>query len=564
MVCCLVAETASKPGALAEIARACSPRVESHGERAVVFDASGLTRVIGTSRQIASEVAALAVEQGLMVRIALAPSVVAAWLMAHAQIGQTVVEPARMAAMLGELPLSVLGTLPARTPPNRQLTKSPIHQIHNGALLALERWGLRTLAQVAKLPRNDVHARLGEEGVLFHMAACGEDAFPLVPAGTAAEFLERMVLEWPIEGLEPLSFVLARLLDALSVSLERADRGAVTVTTRLKLVNRTMHERTLNLPAPMRDSKVLRTLIVLDLESNPPHAGIDEVTIEVGVVPGRIVQGSLLDRALPSPEQLATLTARLAALAGEARVGAPLLQDTHDDRHVALKPFTVSEGSARSGGASGGKAKTRAKPTAAGISRAAIGRPMNHSPSSIEPPTSEPEDPRTTQGEAGPSGPARRSGVGHRGPLKTEPDGDRGSGGTKSPGETKTRPKQTAAGISRAAIGRPMNHSPSSIEPPTSKRDHPRTVLRRFRLPVPARVIVERGGPVRLVPSSSAIPSGNIVNRAGPWRTSGRWWSYDKTKWDRDEWDVELANGGCYRLARIRETGQWEIEGEMD
>jgi protein ImuB len=505
VICCLVSEGASKPGALVEIARACSPRVESHGERVVVFDASGLTRVIGTSRQIASEVAALAVEQGLMVRIALAPSVVAAWLMAHAQIGQTVVEPSRMVAMLGELPLSVLATLPVRTPPNRQLTKS-IRPIHNGALLALERWGLRTLAQVAKLPRNDLHARLGEEGVLFHMAACGEDAFPLVPAGAAAEFLERMVLEWPIEGLEPLSFVLARLLDALSVSLERADRGAVTVTTRLKLVNRMVHERTLNLPAPMRDSKVLRTLIVLDLESNPPHAGIDEVTIEIGVVPGRIVQGSLLDRALPSPEQLATLTARLAALAGEARVGAPLLQDTHDDRHVALKPFTVSEGRARSDGGArrdsgakgGGTAKARAKP-AAGV-------------------------------------------------------------------------KQTAGGISPTATGRPMNYSPSSIEPPTPKRDNPRplepsnprTVLRRFRLPVPARVIVERGGPVRLVPSSSAIPSGNIVNRAGPWRTSGRWWSYDKTKWDRDEWDVELANGGCYRLARIRETGQWEIEGEMD
>ena len=277
MVCCLVAETVSKPGALAEIARACSPRVESHGERVVVFDASGLTRVIGTSRQIASEVAALVVEQGLMVRIALAPSAVAAWLMAHAQIGQTVVEPARMAAMLGELPLSVLATLPGR---NHQLTKSPTHQMRGqaraSALNAFERWGLRTLAQVAKLPRNDVHARLGEEGVLLHMAACGEDASPLVPAGAAAEFLERIVLEWPIEGLEPLSFVLARLLDALSVSLERADRGAVTVTTRLKLVNRTMHERTLNLPAPMRDSKVLRTLIVLDLESNPPAAGIDE------------------------------------------------------------------------------------------------------------------------------------------------------------------------------------------------------------------------------------------------------------------------------------------------
>src|SRR5262245_38788894 len=111
VICCLVADDTPKAGALAEIARACSPRIESHGERVVVFDASGLTRVIGTHSQIASEVAALAIEQGVMVRIALAPSMVAAWLMAHAQIGQTVVEPSRMAAMLGPLPLSVLATL---------------------------------------------------------------------------------------------------------------------------------------------------------------------------------------------------------------------------------------------------------------------------------------------------------------------------------------------------------------------------------------------------------------------------------------------------------------------
>ncbi|HXT69318.1 MAG TPA: hypothetical protein VN700_06170 [Vicinamibacterales bacterium] len=473
MICCLVSDTVAKPGVLSEIARACSPRIESHGDRAVVFDASGLERVIGTSRQIASEVAALAVEQGLMVRIALAPSTVAAWLMAHARIGQTVIEPTRMLAMLGELPLSALATLPGR---NHQITKSPNHQIPSNALNAFDRWGLRTLSQVAKLPRADVHARLGEEGVRLHMASRGEDVSPMVPAGAAAEFLERIVLEWPIEGLEPLAFVLARLCDALSVSLERADRGAVTLTTRLKLVDKTMHERVLNLPAPMRDPKVLRTLIVLDLESNPPAAGIDEVTIEVGVVPGRIVQGSLLERALPSPEQLATLTARLRALAGEARVGAPLLLDTHDERPVAQATFTGSQVLGSSG------AQVRRS------SGSVNGRSNSES---LNPSTREPEDPRTRAPE------------------------------------------------------------------------NP-TVLRRFRLPVPAKVIVERGGPVRLVPASSAIPSGNIVNRAGPWRSSGRWWSADKSRWDRDEWDVELANGACYRLARDRETGQWEIEGEMD
>ena len=76
--------------------------------------------------------------------------------------------------------------------------------------------------------------------------------------------------------------------------------------------------------------------------------------------------------------------------------------------------------------------------------------------------------------------------------------------------------------------------------------------------------LVERGGPVRVVPASSAIPAGNVIHRAGPWRSSGRWWTTDKSKWDRDEWDVELAGAGCYRIARVRETGLWEIEGEID
>ena len=85
-------------------------------------------------------------------------------------------------------------------------------------------------------------------------------------------------------------------------------------------------------------------------------------------------------------------------------------------------------------------------------------------------------------------------------------------------------------------------------------------VVRRFRLPIAARVVIERGGPVRVVPATSAMPPGGIVNRAGPWRTSGRWWTTDRTNWDRDEWDVELAGGGCYRLRENSgaESGKWE------
>ncbi len=71
------------------------------------------------------------------------------------------------------------------------------------------------------------------------------------------------------------------------------------------------------------------TLILLDLESHPPAAGIDRVTVTIAPAPGPVTQFSLIEHPRPSPEQLSTLLARLAALAGEDRVGAPALADTY-------------------------------------------------------------------------------------------------------------------------------------------------------------------------------------------------------------------------------------------
>src|SRR5207237_928971 len=152
---------------------------------------------------------------------------------------------------------------------------------------------------------------------------------PFAPDVATPRYPERLELEWPSDGLEPLSFVLARLLDPLSAALERADRGAAAVHLDLRLTDRFTHARVLQLPAPMRDARVLRTLLLLDLESHPPSAAVDIVAIEVDPAPARITQFSLLERALPSPETLSTLTARLSALVGESRVGAPALVDTH-------------------------------------------------------------------------------------------------------------------------------------------------------------------------------------------------------------------------------------------
>ena len=73
--------------------------------------------------------------------------------------------------------------------------------------------------------------------------------------------------------------------------------------------------------------------------SHPPAAAIDRVVVGIDPTPGRIVQFSLLARPLPSPEQLSTLVARLQALMGDSRCGAPAVVDTWEPGAYALVPF---------------------------------------------------------------------------------------------------------------------------------------------------------------------------------------------------------------------------------
>src|SRR5206468_3108883 len=148
-------------------------------------------------------------------------------------------------------------------------------------------------------------------------------------------------LEWPIDGLEPLSFVLTRLLEPLSTQLERRDRGTAVLHVMLRLVTREPFVRRLELPSPMRDVRTLRTLALLDLESHPPDAAIDRVTVLIDPTPGRILQRTLFTRAQPTPERLSTLLARLGALMGQDRLGRPAMVDSYRPGAFAMAPFAT-------------------------------------------------------------------------------------------------------------------------------------------------------------------------------------------------------------------------------
>jgi len=149
---------------------------------------------------------------------------------------------------------------------------------------------------------------------------------PLVPE---ERFEATLALEWPIDGLEPLSFVLGRLADPLAAHLDRRGRAASVLYVDLRLVTREVWQRRLELPSPIKEARTFRTLALLDLESHPPPAAIDAVTLRVDPTPAPTLQHSLLERARPAPEKVSTLVARLSALMGERRVGSPVLLDSH-------------------------------------------------------------------------------------------------------------------------------------------------------------------------------------------------------------------------------------------
>ena len=84
----------------------------------------------------------------------------------------------------------------------------------------LERWGVRDFRSLALLPEQALASRLGEVGVQLATLACGEGLRTLALCEPALQFEEAMELESPVETLEPLSFVLNRLLEQLCARLE--------------------------------------------------------------------------------------------------------------------------------------------------------------------------------------------------------------------------------------------------------------------------------------------------------------------------------------------------------
>jgi len=102
-----------------------------------------------------------------------------------------------------------------------------------------------------------------------------------------------------------------------------------------------IYQTRIEFPIPVRDSKMLLKLLRLRLQSNPPAAPIQKLTLVAESARPRAMQGGLFLPCFPEPDKLELTIARIANVVGEGNVGSPSLADTHCPDGFRMQRFLV-------------------------------------------------------------------------------------------------------------------------------------------------------------------------------------------------------------------------------
>jgi protein ImuB len=351
--------------ALLDCAQSFSPCVEDFACDTALFDLAGMESLFGSLPEISRAISQRAAALGLAAHIAVAPTPDAALLAARGFAGVTVIPAGKEAEYLGSLPVEVLF---AERLAGEQREKA------DRLLQTLDRWGIRNLRALAALPEVSLSERLGQEGLQLRRLARGAVFRTLVPVEGPLVFEEAIELEHPIVLLEPLAFLLNRLLEQLCARLatralatqelrltlglsnltgiedefenagiaSESDGTAEAPTTGQMISNRqTKFVRNLRLPLPMLDAKVFLKLLQLDLNAHPPGAPIFKIHLSAEPARPRSAQGGLFLPPSPEPEKLELTLARIAGMVGEHKVGALELLDTHHPEGFRMRRFVA-------------------------------------------------------------------------------------------------------------------------------------------------------------------------------------------------------------------------------
>jgi protein ImuB len=325
---------------LARWAARWSPVVEVDGEDGLRLDTSGTAHLFGGEAGLAGDIEQRFAELGLTARVAIAPTAAAAW--GLARFAPALVAEEELADALAPLPVAAL-----------RLAARPVQ--------ILERLGLKTIGQLAGVPRKSLQRRFREAENPLHALdrALGRRDEPLTAAPHAPPPRAIARLAEPAVHGEAAAQALERLVPALAGQLEERKLGVRRLHLAGYRVDGSVAGTGVATAIPSRDPAHLHRLLKDKAAELDPGFGFDGFVLTASwCEPLGAAQDSLVEEPDGAGE-VAQLVDRLSVRLGAEAVRRPAPVESHVPERAsgwveAVNPPRNGEGDHAQHGGEGG------------------------------------------------------------------------------------------------------------------------------------------------------------------------------------------------------------------
>lgn len=484
--------------ALVAVARAFAHTIEVIAD-GILFDVSGLERLMGKPQRIAQKILAEMQKNGVSGSVAVAETVDTATLLAR----QKHVQSADFSLSDAEQAKACTLNATLNTPDMFEQLPLADLNIERDTLNVFSELGLRNVGDLLAVPHDELVSRYGREfmDVIDVLEQRGKSLVtPNVKENRVSWSFE---LDNPVEDFEQLIFLLNHGLERLFAQVAHAGFSTEHLDLKFKLCrsphvskgvtsNAATKTYEMKTSFPTLERAFWLKLINLRGALDPPEASITGVDVTAHFTRPRPDQRGLYAVSRPEPESLLLTVNKLKKLVGEDNVGVPVLLNQRLAEAFALDSDAIPD--VRTGSGSG-RISSR-------LSRSICGEACF-------------ADEVVKNDLAAPPPCPKCGGI--------------------------------AANFSLAATETPNR----AAEPLGAV-----IAFTFFRPPIKAEVLVRDG---RLVFIRSRLFAGHVLNYSGVWRGTSQWWN---KAWRTQEWDVEAENAGVYRLCKAGEewflTGEYD------
>lgn len=287
----------------------------------VLFDVSGLDRLIGGPEKIREKIVEFMCANKISGGVGVAETPDAARMLARAV--DAVEEPAD--DVFRKLPLTAL-------------------DIECDTLRVFHDLGLRRIEDLLAIPRAELVGRYGIEFERVIRSAERRDSRPITPNVRETSAVWIYELDMPVEDFEQLVFLLNHGLEKIFARATRIGMSTDRVELAFDLDKKPTREYDIHAAFPTLERPFWLKLITLRISADPPEAAIRSLRAEAHFTPPRPDQKGLYAVSRPTPESLQLTLAKLKKLVGVANVGTPSLVDQRVERPFELDAAAVPLG----------------------------------------------------------------------------------------------------------------------------------------------------------------------------------------------------------------------------